>query len=302
MSLIKTGTGTWTISQYQNHTGNTLIKQGTLAMGPSGNLNLSPVVQVFSGAKLDVHNCPGFTLPGGQTLSGSGTVIGDAADSWGSYISAGDTSGAGTLTFNNYTGVTNTFTLAGGDYINYKISGATADLLDVKGNLTLSSYYNTIINVLPNQVVPGTVYTVANVAGTLTNGTYITVDSSTTRYTFTPSVSLDGKQILLTADSSGSNMSLAWNGGSGNWDINTTPAWNTSDTFFNADDVTFGDTLGTTAVNIDTPVRPASITVNSSNNYTFATTTDTPPPPPRQNHRRRRHSQARHGQLDHQFG
>ena len=70
-------------------------------------------------------------------------------------------------------------------------------------------------------------------------------------------------------------MSLAWNGSAGTWDINTTAAWNTSDVFYNADDVTFGTTAGTTTVSILSAVMPASITVNSTNDYTFSTTTPT---------------------------
>ena len=73
--------------------------------------------------------------------------------------------------------------------------------------------------------------------------------------------------LILTAG--GTNISLAWNGTAGNWDINTTAAWNTSDVFYNADDVTFGDTAGNTTVSISAAVMPASLTVNSANDYTF---------------------------------
>ena len=71
--------------------------------------------------------------------------------------------------------------------------------------------------------------------------------------------------MLLTA--SGTNKSLVWNG-SGDWDLKTSPSWNTSDIFYNADDVTFDSTSSGT-VSIDSEVRPASVTVNSSTNYTF---------------------------------
>jgi autotransporter-associated beta strand protein len=266
LKIIKDGSGTWTLlsSNLYDTYGNTTIRQGTLALGPYAQLR-GLGIQVMGGANYDVHNVTSYSLAGNQTLSGSGTVIGDIVDNPGTIISPGDTSGAGTLTFNNSS---NTLTLYGGDFINYNISGATADLLDVKGNLTLSG--TTTITVLPNQVVPGHVYTVANVAGLLTNGSSVTVDSSSTRYTFTHSVSLDGKQILLTAH--GTNKSLAWNGLAGTWDINATAAWNTSDVFYNADDVTFGDTPGITSVSINSAVMPASVTVNSSNDYTFSGT------------------------------
>ena len=104
----------------------------------------------------------------------------------------------------------------------------------------------------------------------------VTVDSSTTRYTFTPSVITDGGITKLILTASGSNKSLTWNGSAGTWDINSTVAWNTSDVFFNADDVTFGDTSGNTSVSINSAVMPASITVNSSNDYTFAASSTIP--------------------------
>ena len=94
----------------------------------------------MSGAKFDVHQLPGYTLFGSQTLSGNGTVLGDIADNSGTIFSPGDTSGVGTLIFDKSpTSITPaTLTLNGSDFINYNISGATADQLDVKGNLTLN--------------------------------------------------------------------------------------------------------------------------------------------------------------------
>ena len=77
-------------------------------------------------------------------------------------------------------------------------------------------------------------------------------------------------KLILTA--AGTNKSLAWNGLGSSWDINSTAAWNTSDVFFNADDVTFGDTTGVTGVSVTAAVRPASLTVNSANDYTFSGT------------------------------
>ncbi|MGA2062193.1 MAG: autotransporter-associated beta strand repeat-containing protein, partial [Thermoguttaceae bacterium] len=133
-SVIKDGSGTWTLLGGNGYTGNTTIMQGTLAIGPSGYLS-STVTQVMAGATFDVRNAASYILFGGQTLSGGGTVIGDFNDTALAIFSPGDTSGAGTLTFNDSS---NTLTLAGSDYINYNISGATADLLDVKGNMTLS--------------------------------------------------------------------------------------------------------------------------------------------------------------------
>ncbi|MGA2060520.1 MAG: autotransporter-associated beta strand repeat-containing protein [Thermoguttaceae bacterium] len=266
-NLYQNGSGTVTLTSANNYSGNTIIANGTLTLGSAASISNSPVLDVKSGGTLNVAAVSGgFALNSGQTLTGSGTVTGNVADSYSSIISPGD--GLGTLTFNQ------NLTLAGGDNVSYEINGTSADSLNVKGNFNYNSGVTTI-NILANKVVSGTAYTFASVTGSLSGAlSNLSPDTGDTRYTFTPS--LVGKNILLTA--SGANKSLVWNlnnpGMTGSWDLKSSPSWNTSDVFYNADDVTFNSTISDNiysaiGVSIDVAVRPASVTVDSSAYYSF---------------------------------
>jgi autotransporter-associated beta strand protein len=83
-TIIKVGTGTWTLSGYNLYTGPTIISSGTLAVSSLASTN----IKVSAGAVLDVTTVGSGTLSlaTGQTLGGNGTV-------WGSV----DTTGGGTI-------------------------------------------------------------------------------------------------------------------------------------------------------------------------------------------------------------
>ena len=162
-NVVKEGSSTWTLMGSNSYSGSTIIRQGTLALGPSGYFS-GTGIQVMSGATFDVSNYTdspyGYCIGATQTLSGSGTVKGNLSDNPGSVISPGDGTGAGTLTF---TDSSSTILLTGGDFINYNISDPAADLLDVKGNLSFTGGGGmTTIRVLPNKVVNNAQYTVAS--------------------------------------------------------------------------------------------------------------------------------------------
>jgi autotransporter-associated beta strand protein len=91
-SLTKTGGGTWTLGGTCSYTGQTLIQQGTLALGSGGSISDSPTIDVLGGAFLDVNGVSGgFTLLPGQTLKGNGTVVG--AMTVGGTLSPGESPG-----------------------------------------------------------------------------------------------------------------------------------------------------------------------------------------------------------------
>lgn len=78
-SLIKDGASTLVLSGTNIYSGNTTINAGTLALGASGSIANSPLINVASGATLDVSAMTaGWTVgaSAGQTLAGSGEVIG----------------------------------------------------------------------------------------------------------------------------------------------------------------------------------------------------------------------------------
>ena len=77
LALTKSGAATLTLTGNNSYTGATTISAGTLALSGSGDISESAVVDVASGATLDVSALAGWTVAGGQTLKGNGTVDAD---------------------------------------------------------------------------------------------------------------------------------------------------------------------------------------------------------------------------------
>jgi fibronectin-binding autotransporter adhesin len=282
-NVIFTGNGITTFTTNNTYTGNTTINGGKLVLSGAGSIASSPTITAAGGATLDVAGVTGgFTLAGSQTLQGSGTVAGAMADVAGSIITPGGTNVVGTLHFGS------DLTLAGGsDVLNFDLSktptsigGTNSDTIAVAGNLTIN--YGTIININPWQVsLAGGTYKLITYTGTLTDNTGGTVGSGGWTLNFTPSgritsavldTSTPGEIDLIVT---GTPASLVWQGdGSNNyWDVNGTSDWlkgGTPDQFYQFDNVTFDNTgSATPAVNILTSVTPGSVTVNSSQHYSF---------------------------------
>ncbi len=159
-SLSKSGSGTVTFSNSQSYLGDTSITGGTLRLN-SGVSLASSLIQIDSGGVLDVSQVSLFNLNAGQTLSGSGQVIGAVTQSAGSMISPG--SSPGTLNF------TGDVTLMGGSSYLWEINDATGtsgntvgwDLLTTSGSLIIGStssnpYVISVQSLLPSNA-PGDV-------------------------------------------------------------------------------------------------------------------------------------------------
>jgi autotransporter-associated beta strand protein len=94
-SVTKVGTGTILLDGINTFTGTTSIDQGIAAISGSGAIANSSLVTISAGATLDVQGIAGGYLVGaGQTLGGSGTVLGSVVFGRGSTISPGMTSAA----------------------------------------------------------------------------------------------------------------------------------------------------------------------------------------------------------------
>ena len=94
--LTKGGTGTLTLSGAAGYTGPTSIDDGTLIL--TGTLAGTPRIDIKSAGVLDVSGAASFTVGAGQTLAGTGSVVGSTIVANGGVIEGGDPAGLGTLT------------------------------------------------------------------------------------------------------------------------------------------------------------------------------------------------------------
>ena len=103
-AIDKVGTGTWTLTGANTYTGATTVTAGTVALGASGSIANSALIDVKSAANLNVSAVTGgaWTVGSSQSLIGAGTITGSTTAAQGVFISgthsAGD--GVGTQTVN----------------------------------------------------------------------------------------------------------------------------------------------------------------------------------------------------------
>lgn len=131
VGLTKSTDSTLTLTCNNTYTGTTTIKAGTLALASTGSISASTLITVNSGATFDV-TAAGIALASGQTLAGTGTVLGNVADtsSGGATIVPGGVRTAGTLTFS--TGSTLGLVNGSGNVLKFDIAqnpSSTSDLI-----------------------------------------------------------------------------------------------------------------------------------------------------------------------------
>jgi len=100
-SLVKTGSGTLTLSTASTYTGSTTISSGTLALTLFAQFGESSLISVMAGTVLDASGSRSqtVTVGSGQILKGSGSVNGKLNAVSGSIVNPGDN--IGTLTVQN---------------------------------------------------------------------------------------------------------------------------------------------------------------------------------------------------------
>jgi autotransporter-associated beta strand protein len=155
--LTKSGAGTATLTAANSYSGNTTINQGTLALTGSGAIPSSSVINIASGAFLDV-SAISFSLGASQTIKGNGTVVGSVTAN--GTVAPG--SSIGTLTFNG------ALALAGATQMELDRAGApNADLISA------------------TSIVEGGTLTVVNIGGSLLVGDSFNLFDGTLSSSFT---------------------------------------------------------------------------------------------------------------------
>ncbi|OYV06769.1 MAG: hypothetical protein CFE26_04515 [Verrucomicrobiales bacterium VVV1] len=243
--LTKNGNGTLTLSGASTFTGNANVNSGTLLVNGS----LASAASVASNA----------------TLGGTGTIAGAVTSA--GILAPGNVGTAGTLTLSNG------LTLSGGTLgldlngANNATGGGTNDLIAITGNLALSGTVLVSPTFTGGTPAASTSYTFATYSGTLTGGSNFAAGSR--------SVNIDTATsgLVKLVYTGASSASLNWSSSSsGAWDVVNSLNWfnngsSTTDRFYQADTVTFGDTAGVqTSISLAASVSPGSIVVNSDTN------------------------------------
>ena len=280
LNLTKNGAGTVLLTGTNTYTGNTTINGGTLILSNESFSAGSPIISLANGANLNISGLVNpFVLGGGQTLKGSGTLVGAVSDTPGTTFTPGGITNVGTLHFSS------DLTLAGNETLNFDLGktptsagGTNSDQLTVVGNLTINS--GTTVNVNPIQLaLAGGRYTLIAYSGTLIN------PGSTAGWALNDPGVVAGRVTGAYIDESiageidlvvsGSPATLVWQGdGAMNaWDVQTTFNWlngGSPDQYYQLDNVLFDDT-GSASPFVDlqsySPITPSSMVVSNNTKH-----------------------------------
>lgn len=283
--ITKTGGSPLYLDGVNTYAGPTVISAGSLVLGSAASISNSPSITLGgSTTAFDVSAPAAASLTGafelnndiGQSLSGSGTVIGNLTLHSGSSLvvgtSVGTLTNSGTLKLEGATAV---FELGA----TTNVGTGASDLVVVRGDLTLAGSITLKVNALAplDTVNP---YTIALYSGTLDTSTADITVISDSRYTFTVDpLSAPGSIRLWAAPAGTGAETLTWQGNvSGSetlWDIKSTSNWSNSlaaaDMFYLGDRVTFDDTAIGTAVSVTGTMTPTSLTIsNETKDFVFS--------------------------------
>jgi autotransporter-associated beta strand protein len=255
----KTGTGALYLPSAETYSGPTFIDAGNLSLGAGGSIANSSLISLATNTVLDASQpAGGLSLGNGQTLSGSGSVMGNAAAAAGSRISPGTAVAASTLTFNNnltLNGATNIIKLASDPTT---VGNGVNDLINVAGTLTLNGVSTIQINPL-GVLSSASAYTVMAYGSGTPSAANLRVASGSSRYNVSlvnPATTAPFIQVNIT----GNPGILVWKGGAASnpnvWDNTTTNWLNLStglrDSYLPGDNPIFDDTASTNVINLTT--------------------------------------------------
>ena len=167
--------------------------------------------------------------------------------------------------------VTGGLTLAGGTLDFDLVTPGVNDVINVSGTLTLSGVNSVNLSASGGALAPGT-YTLMNYGLLVgdTNNLQVSGALLNSRYTFDFDTNTV-PSINLTVGGSTSNLTWSGDGAANLWNLKSAANWNSQTAqFFDLDSVTFDDTSANLLVNLAGTLQPASVTVASANNYSFA--------------------------------
>ena len=272
-SLVKTGAGTLTLGGTNAYTGQTLINQGTLALGALGSVAAGGTIVVASNAVFDVSAVTGgYAQPATKTLAGWGGVNGNVTVFPTGVIDPGTNGSYGTLTFSNSITMTNGAKAAFD--LSTNPSGPTNDLIVVTTDLNVSGVSNIIQ--LTGGGAAGSLHPLFNYYGSF-NGNLTNFIVSGPSGVLTNIVSSTPKVIafrIQAAVRAATNVVWVGNGVANNWDTLNATNWLNGaalDYFVTGDNALFNASgAANPNVNIVGSVSPASTTVNAATDYSFA--------------------------------
>ena len=252
------GGGTWTLSGMNTYTGPTTIKAGTLLVNGS------------------TASASAMTVSFGAILGGKGTINGTVSVTAGGMLAPGGINATNTLTLANNSA--SSLTLNNGILLfDLPSEGLACDKIDItgaSGKLVLTGA-NKIALSFPYGSAPEGVYTLMTCSGgiTLNAGASLALQSAYPNAT----LSIVGNDVILTVGVGGTsgmtwqgNLSDVWDGGILNWTNGSAAA-----SFEPGQNVVFDDTAVNFAVSSGSPVAPASVLFNNSDNdYTVSAAMD----------------------------
>ncbi len=262
--------GSLTLGGVNTYAGNLLVSNGKLALSGAGSTFTGPAIVLSNTAAiLDLTGMNTLTLAAGQSLAGYGTVTGSVTAA-NCALTPGTNGGGGTLTivgglaFNG--NVTSQFDLG------LDPNGAGNDQLNATGPASFSGLNTLVINPLTGSLSAGA-YRLINYGSLAAGGAanFQIMGSPGSGLQATLNAGPTGLDLVVTHVGGaeriwqGDGAANLWDGSSLNWLDDGFP-----DFFTNGNFVVFDDSATNNLVTLVGTLQPASVTVDSTNNYTLA--------------------------------
>jgi fibronectin-binding autotransporter adhesin len=275
IAVTKVGSGTQTLAGANIYRGATTVAGGMLALGAAGSISNSAVVQVNSGAVLDVTAAGLLQLNTNQMLRGGGLVQGAVIAQPASRLAPGTGGVGGTLETLSIAGnlglhaqSTNSFNLGA----TTNEGGGFNDLVAVTGDLEPS---NSVVQIILNAPPANGTYRLFTYTGAKLSSFNPVVDMATGlgRKSAVLDESVGGQVNLTVAGGFGDlvwlpQTSAVWNATEANWSNTATALL---DVYTNFDAVTFNEAGAySNVVTLAAALTPSEVLVDGASNYTWA--------------------------------